>query len=71
MPDQPFPPAGYYNDDTIATWLPSSDVSYQLPRRMAAPLRTNPTFYYATAFYTQDGYSILQGVTVNTLQAGP
>ena len=31
----------------------------------------NPTFYYAVSFFPQDGYSIKQGATVNTLVAGP
>jgi len=35
------------------------------------PGSMNPTFYYATAFFQQDGYSILEGTTVNTLAAGP
>ena len=72
MPDQPVQPVGYYDDDTIATWLAPETPQFNLRRApMAGPLRTNPTMYYATAFWTADGFSVKQGVTVNTLVAGP
>lgn len=58
-----------YDDDTIATWQPQP-WCYSQPRKLNVP-PNNPTTYYALAFFPRDGFSVKQGITVNTLVAGP
>ena len=66
----PLPPNGSFTDDWIAPWLAAVEDAQRAQRVQLVPAN-NPTNYYAVAFWTQDGFSVKQGVTVNTLVAGP
>ena len=71
MPAPQSGPTGLQSDNIVALWSePAMSVFWERKKSGRVP-PNNPTFYYAVSFFPQDGYSIKQGATVNTLVAGP